>query len=593
MFKHTCLLAAMLLAFSSSVYSQNTAAWREKVAPELRAALDRGETVDLLVTLDARPDLSGARALRGKSAKAHYVYNTLRATAEASQAPLLPILARHKAFANSLWLVNAVAVENAGATLVRELAEQPGVRYLAPDPWIQLDGPVEQAAAAATDRGAIEWGVQRINAPAVWAQGFTGQGITIGGADTGYDWLHPALQPHYRGWDNFSGTANHTYNWYDAIHEASPLNGDTLNPCGFNSPKPCDDGSHGTHTMGTMTGDDGMGNQIGVAPGARWIGCRNMERGWGRPSTYLECFQWFLAPTDPGGENADPDKAPHVINNSWYCATFEGCTDITVDELLRQAVAALKASGVVVVVSNGNFGPGCATTGAPPAYFNESFSVGATRSDDTIAGFSSRGPVLVDNSFRVKPNVSAPGQSVRSCIPNGNYATFSGTSMAGPHVAGLVALVLSARPDLAGEVELIETIIEETALPLFDPKDCTDDGGLALPNNTHGHGRVHALAAVEAALGVLAGPEAPAATPVRVFPNPTADLLYLELTAPAGPLTLEVLDLQGRAVLRQQRTAAGGREVLTAPLTSLPAGAYVARVLTSDGVWQAVKVGKN
>lgn len=123
--------------------------------------------------------------------------------------------------------------------------------------------------------------------PDVWNMGYTGQGITVGGADTGYDWGHPAIQPKYRGWNGDASTSQHNYNWHDAIHELNPLNNDTLgnpgtNPCGLDVTHPCDDGSHGTHTMGTMTGSD-ADNQIGVAPDAKWVGCRNMERGLGKP----------------------------------------------------------------------------------------------------------------------------------------------------------------------------------------------------------------------------------------------------------------------------------------------------------------------
>src|SRR6185295_14141036 len=130
---------------------------------------------------------------------------------------------------------------------------------------------------------AIEPGISYSKAPQVWALGFTGQGIVVGGADTGYQWDHPALKPHYRGWNGV--TANHDYSWHDSIHSSA-------GPCVGNSPQPCDDNSHGTHTMGTAIGSDGGSNQIGMAPGAKWIGCRNMDQGNGTPTTYAECFQF-------------------------------------------------------------------------------------------------------------------------------------------------------------------------------------------------------------------------------------------------------------------------------------------------------------
>src|SRR5690606_13518356 len=160
------------------------------------------------------------------------------------------------------------------------------------------------------------------------------------------EWDHPALRSKYRGAEG--DAVSHDYNWHDAIHEINPLNGDSIimpgnNPCGLDYPIPCDDSGHGTHTMGMLVGSDSA-YQIGVAPDARWIGCRNMERGWGKPSTYLECMEWFLAPTDVNGENPDPTKAPHVINNSWSCPEVEGCNPDNF-ELLHQAVVNLRAAG--------------------------------------------------------------------------------------------------------------------------------------------------------------------------------------------------------------------------------------------------------
>ncbi|HNG90837.1 MAG TPA: S8 family serine peptidase, partial [Saprospiraceae bacterium] len=378
---------------------------RAKISPQLLAAWERGEAADFLLIFREKADWGFPRRGETKTERAYRVFGALQRNAERSQAYARQLLREQDASANSLYVVNAIAVQGADLRLAQMLAALPEVSRLAPDPWVQFDGPVHEPLgpddlAAVHPRSGIEWGLEKINAPTAWAAGFRGQGITVGGADTGYEWGHPAIKPAYRGWNAAGGTADHRYNWHDAIHSVSPLNGDTLNPCGFNARTPCDDNNHGTHTMGTMTGDDGMGNQIGVAPGAKWVACRNMERGWGKPSSYLECFQWFLAPTDLDGQNPAPQMAPHVINNSWYCSFEEGCTDVSVNEMLREAVIALKASGVFVVVSNGNFGPSCGSTSGPPAYFEESFSVGSTRFNDTISGFSSRGPVLIDTSYR-------------------------------------------------------------------------------------------------------------------------------------------------------------------------------------------------
>jgi subtilisin family serine protease len=244
-----------------------------------------------------------------------------------------------------------------------------------------------------------------------------------------------------------------------------------------------------------MVGDDGVGNQIGMAPDGKWIGCRNMDEGYGTPTTYSECFQFFLAPTDLTEANPNPALAPDAINNSWGCPPSEGCTDPNV---LRTIVDNTRAAGIVPVVSAGNYGSACGTVRDPPAIYDASLTVGSTTSTDAAAVDSSRGPVTVDGSNRLKPDVAAPGVGVRSSVPGG-YAYLSGTSMAGPHVAGLVALVISANPVLAGRVGQIERIVRRTAVPLGAAETC---GGLpagAVPNNTFGYGRIDALAATQAA----------------------------------------------------------------------------------------------
>ena len=588
------ILSSLSLVFClAPLIAQQPAAtsdWAAKIAPEIRPAFYRGEPADILVLFSEKADLSAAKSIHGKTAKAQFVYGQLVQTASRSQAEAIRILRARKADLNSFFLVNAIAVSHADTGLIRSLAVLPEVTVVASDPDVLFSQP-DNRPDGVNSRGMVEWGVEQIHAPSVWAMGYNGQGITVGGADTGYDWMHPALKPHYRGYNNVDGSVDHNYNWHDAIHEISLLAVDSIpgpfnNPCGLDATEPCDDNNHGTHTMGTMTGDDNEGNQIGVAPGAKWIGCRNMERGNGKPSTYIECFQWFLAPTDLNGQNPDVSKAPHVINNSWLCTFGEGCINLDVNELIREAVVNLRASGVVVVASNGNYGAGgCGTTPDPPAYFEESFSVGATDVDDAVTNFSSRGPVFTDNSFRLKPNVVAPGAAVRSCIRNGGYAHFSGTSMAGPHVVGLVALLLSARPDLAGEVDKIEDIIEQTAVHIPVQIDCGNLPGHAYPNNTCGFGRVDALAAVLRAMGAptLSSGEPAGVLSVSVFPNPVSDMALFQFRQFTGPVEIQLFAADGRTVCRQALIATGDT-VQPVPVQHYPAGIYGWQVRTNNQV---------
>ncbi len=566
--------------------------WKTRIDAGLLERASAGGTVECLVVLQEQADVSGAKALRTKSEKGAYVHERLRAVAARTQGPLLRIIRDAGAPVQRFYIVNAVLTK-ADMTLLRQLAEHPATGRIEPNPWTRMEQPAYEEGEELNWRAAIEWGIQRIRANQVWAMGYTGQRVVVGGQDTGYDWAHPAIRDQYRGWNG--QTADHNYNWHDAIRELSPLHGDSLpspanNPCGLALQTPCDDNNHGTHTMGTMVGDDGQGNQIGVAPGARWIACRNMERGYGTPATYIECFEWFLAPTNLEGQNPDPALAPHVINNSWGCPEMEGCNPFNW-ATMETVVQNLKAAGIVVVVSAGNQGSSCGSVRDAAAIFEPSFSVGATRNNDTIANFSSRGPVTADGSLRLKPNVAAPGVGVRSAIRNGGYASFSGTSMAGPHVAGLVALLISADPGLAGQVETIETIIEQTAVPMRSNQNCGDVSGMEVPNAVYGHGRIDALEAVQRALSqVSQSGQALPGDAVRVFPNPFRDEVRIETADMPGPVRFELFSASGQRLLQRQWQ---GNSPLseTIVLSDLPAGVYLYR-LTSQGRSSGAKLVK-
>ena len=254
-----------------------------------------------------------------------------------------------------------------------------------------------------------------------------------------------------------------------------------------------------------MVGDDGT-NQVGVAPGAKWIGCRNMDQGNGTPATYTECFQFAIAPTDLAGNNPNPSLRPHVLNNSWTCPASEGCVTRTE---LETIVNNTQAAGIFVVVSAGNAGPGCSTAADPPSIYDASFAVGATDINNTLAGFSSRGPSTFYTPNLLKPNVSAPGVNVRSATRSSDtaFSNLSGTSMAGPHVAGVVALLWSARPHLVRDIAATRTLLQNTANPSVTVTPAQTCGGISssqIPNNSFGYGRVDALAAYNASAPALA-----------------------------------------------------------------------------------------
>lgn len=468
--------------------------WKAEVDPWVLETAKVQSKTEFIVFLSEQADLGPADALETKLEKGIFVFEELTGIANRTQTPVIQELDSIGAEFRSYWIANMIWVRG-DSNAVEKLARRSDVAHIYANPAVQFELPVQTTGAAKSLSG-VEWNITKVNADDVWALGYTGEGIVIGGQDTGYEWDHPALKNQYRGWNGAS--ADHNYNWHDAIHADDPHT-PPGNPCGFDSPVPCADHSHGTHTVGTMVGDDGGSNQIGMAPGAKWIGCRNMEQQWGTPASYAECYQWFVAPTDITNSNPNPALAPHIISNSWYCPPEEGCTD---PNILKSVVQNVTSAGILTVHSAGNEGPACETVTHPGAIYAESFSVGATNSNDDIAGFSSRGPVTVDGSGRLKPDVSAPGVSIRSSVLSGGYSFSNGTSMAAPHVAGQAALMISADPALAGRVGKTEILMKMSAVHLTWAQTCGGIPGSMIPNNTYGYGRIDALAAVQLALSM-------------------------------------------------------------------------------------------
>lgn len=462
------------------------------VDPALTDPLRRDGVADVLIVL---PDQTGP-ALAPLAAQADYrlrrraLVEALRLRASRQQADLRAWLDAHGIDYRAYWIANLVQARVSARDLaalaqrgdVERVAANPLIAARLPQPFAALPQP--QAVAA------IAWGVAKINAPAVWAAGFNGQSVVIGGEDTGYQWDHPALKAHYRGWDG--SRADHNYNWHDAIHDSS------ANSCGNDSPQPCDDHGHGTHTAGTFAGDDGGSHRIGVAPGARWIGCRNMGAGIGTPARYIECMQWMLAPTDLNGANPQPDLAPDIVSNSWTCTPGEGCA---VGDEIEAAVNHLVDGGIFFVAASANDGPACGTITTPPAIYDASFVVGMTDIGDRLAWDSSRGPVA--GVERIRPDASAPGVDVTSSIPHNGYGAMTGTSMAAPHVAGAAALLMSVNPALKGHPEQIAQLLRSTAVSagVTDPwnNGCGSLTMTTWPNYQAGYGRIDAYTAALAA----------------------------------------------------------------------------------------------
>jgi subtilisin family serine protease len=468
------LIAALLLALLLAPLVA-TAAPPARTVPVDSAVLQqvaKGKTVSVWVIMRQQADLRPARAIRDWKARGSFVVERLQAAAKASQAGVLGALPAQAKAQQSFWIVNAVKVTADRAT-IDALKTRTDVAQIVADQEYRLPEPIPAVEQARIQ--SLEWGLERIGAPQVWQTfGVRGEGIVIANIDTGVQFDHPALVRQYRG-NQGGGVFDHNYNWFDPSRV-----------CGNPSLAPCDNNGHGTHTMGTMIGDDGDPgpNQIGVAPRARWIAAKGCESSSCSTSALLASGQWMLAPTDLSGNNPRPDLRPHIVNNSWGGGSA--------DPFYQAIVQSWVAAGIFPAFANGNNGPSCGTVGSPGAY-PESYGVGAFDSSNAIASFSSRGP----SSFGGigKPNIAAPGVAIRSSVPGSGYDSYSGTSMATPHLAGAVALLWSSAPALVGDIAATRDLLGQTAI---DVEDLTC-GGTPGNNNVWGEGRLDVLAAVRAA----------------------------------------------------------------------------------------------
>ncbi|MFC6879128.1 MULTISPECIES: S8 family serine peptidase [Actinomadura] len=473
------VLTAGTASSASSAFSASggEAADTAKITPSLASELRRDGRATFFVRLKGRADLTSVRKLRRHSERAAAGYRALTAAAERDQRGLRRMLTAEGADFESFWIVNTVLVRNADAALAARIAARPEVTGLQRRQQVRR-APAAPASAAAKAAGP-EWNIERIRAPKVWQDlGVRGENIVVAGIDTGARFDHPALLGHYRGRAP-DGTVSHAYNWLDAMDNCPKLGKPAGVPCDLDS------GGHGSHTIGTAVGDDGAGNQIGVAPGAKWIsaaagGVFLLQEG------LLRSGQWVMAPTDLNGADPRPDLAANVVTNSWGWANWE-------NDFFADMIDNWVGVGIFPVFGAGNSGPACGTT-VPPGHGPAAYTVGATGGTDAIWNNSSRGPSALDGG--TKPNIAAPGADIRSVSPGGGYAVLSGTSMATPHVAGTVALMWSANPALVGDVQRTRQILDATAVDASD-LGC---GGTAENNNVYGQGRLDAFAAVQASL---------------------------------------------------------------------------------------------
>ncbi|MBD3404478.1 S8 family serine peptidase [candidate division GN15 bacterium] len=453
-------VAAILLS-AGSVFSMT-----DRLSPALQQVAERSEAVDTLINVvifledrSAQHNLQRAMAPASMSRDARIKQVIGRLTsnrAEGAESVRQLLTDQGAQQIREFWIVPSFAARVSSSNL-NELAEHESIRMIVEDVSLSFDEPidVQQGSSLATS---VSDQLRMLNVPQLWQLGLTGQGRLVCSFDTGVEGTHPALSTKWRG-----NSAAQSASWYSPVNPTS---------------QPYDVAGHGTHTMGIMVGSTPT-DTFGVAPDAQWISAGVVDQG--RPfnttlADIVAAFQWAL---NPDGDVTTTDDVPDVILNSWGipAGLFEPC-----DDTFWEVIDAVEAAGIVTIFAAGNEGPNPQTLRDPADRATSplnSFSIGAVDNNRVVAGFSSRGPSRCDNS-QIKPEVMAPGVSVLSATKGGGYAYMSGTSMAAPYIAGLVALCREYNPDAT--VEEIKTAFINAAIDL----------GPVGEDNAYGHGLVDA-----------------------------------------------------------------------------------------------------
>lgn len=529
---------------------------------------DEGEIVKVWVVMNDQPDvrtLEQGLLRKGTSFGERHesVVSTLREAAQLSQQDLLGELTGEQAAGGIRghtphWIVNSVVV-TATVAKVRELALRGDVFRIEPDLRVEPIEPVLTKGASPSPGSQAEFttpGLTAIGVPRVWAElGIDGTGTIVANMDSGVDGSHPALASRWRG--NFVSPAQ---TWQDHANVGSPS-------------FPVDVFGHGTHVMGTITGATAF-EHIGVAPGAHWIASNAIASDEGGfDNAVIAAFEWLA---DPDGDPSTSDDVPDVVQNSWGIDPSLG-SYLECDSTWWQVIDNCEAAGVVVVFSAGNDGPGPESVRSPgnrASSPTNAFSVGSTSTSVPypVSLFSSRGPSPCGGEHAIKPEVVAPGQDILSSIPGGRYGYMSGTSMAGPHVAGVVALMRQANPDV--DVATIKDILMETARDLGTPGE----------DNDSGHGLVDAYEAVMMVLddvGSISGIITDSATGLPLEGARIRDLYSsseaitevdgaYHFTMRAGPTTFEVSKFGYQQALLEVEVPAGAGAVHDILVTPSP-----------------------
>ncbi len=483
------------------------------------------QSVSTLVYLSDRVDLAAVgayldRIMAPRPLRHKVVVEALRAKADQTQGGLVAYLhSRHKSDAvesyKTFWITNVIRVDALPAEIVA-IAGRDDVERVYFNYEVQLIGPSEPLGATVPPgslpaRGGApslprvgdgnrsptlredgappasgaqldpEPGIRIIQADRVWNElGITGDGVLVANIDTGVDGNHPAFSNRWRGVADPRYEGHPEWAWFDPFEGRNDF--------------PYDDNGHGTHTMGTACGGR-PGEQIGVAPGAQWVAAASINRGGGIERTVVDTIKSFQWMADPDGNPETCWDVPNVCSNSWGLTTGHGFPDC--DETFWEFIDASEAAGTVQLFAAGGGGPRPRSVSRPAdraATDYDSLAVSACdphHPDCPVASFSSRGPskCTPDGRDAIKPEITAPGVNVRSARTGGGYLSMSGTSMAVPHIDGVVALMLEANPNLLSNE--VKQIIYDSATDKGEPGE----------DNNYGWGLVNAYDAVVEAMG--------------------------------------------------------------------------------------------
>ncbi len=472
------ILAFVLISPSNSVQAGATSAISWRILNPVSIKIDTGlqqtlkaksanQMTTVIVSLRQQTDLSSFRG-EDRLTRNNNVIRALKDTADRTQINLRNLFKNRQRQSlvknfEPLWIINGFSL-TATSAVINELASEPDVFSITPDD-IQI----------VPTFGSPEPNVSYIDAPALWNLGYTGQRVVVASMDSGVDISHPDLATRWRGGTN---------SWFD--------------PYGQHVSTPVDLSGHGTWTTGVMVGGDAGGTIVGIAPNAQWIGVKIFNDAGSATATAIHLgFQWLL---DPDGNPATAD-APDVVNNSWTYGA-PGCNlEFELD------LQSLRSAGILPVFAAGNGGP-YANTSYSPANNPSAFSVGAINNTGGAYGLSSRGPSACSGSGLVYPDVVAPGVNIRTTDLYGGYYNVSGTSLSSPHVAGILALLLSAYPNLSANDQ--EKALEYSAFDL----------GAVGPDNTYGYGRVDALSAFNWVANAPTFTSTPTQLPATSTPTP-------------------------------------------------------------------------